>query len=137
MTTKIPAAIPTKPKIGLPAMNANAAQPNDSVVRTLTKMRWKAFSDISMGRARRKILQGIKRQSHQPGKKKYGETEQCIDHFLFRNQVHEKSGDDESVGAGDRQDYRYFHRPADLLQKRRPNHQRRRANHGNENIDAA
>src|SRR5580692_3487234 len=111
MTTKIPAAIAAKPKNGRPAMNAHAAQPNDSVVSSVTKIRWKALSDMSVGRAGRKIVQGVKRQPHQSGKKENGEREQRVDHFFLGNQVHEKSGDDKGVGARDCEDESHFQRP--------------------------
>src|ERR1700719_3968420 len=99
MMTRIPATIPIAPKTGLPAVNAHAAQPNDSVVSSVTKIRWNAFSDISVSRAGRKIVHGVKRQSHQSGKKENGEREERVNHFPFRNQVHEKSCDDEGIAA--------------------------------------
>ena len=48
MMTKIPATIPTAPQPERPLLNAHAAQPNDSEVSSVTKIRWKAFRDISL-----------------------------------------------------------------------------------------
>src|SRR5580700_8562179 len=102
MMTRIPATIPSAPKTFFPAKKAHALKPNDSVVSSVTKIRWKALSDISVRRAGGKILQGIDRQPHQSGKKENGECEQRVDHFFLGNQVHEKSGDDKGVGARNR-----------------------------------
>jgi len=134
--TKIPATIPSAPKIIFPEKKAHVLKPNDSVVSNVTKIRWKAFSDISVSRAGRKIVHGVKRQSHQSGKKENGEREERVNHFPFRNQVHEKSCDDEGIAARHNEDDCDFRRPADVLQKRRPNHQRRCAQHGDENVKA-
>src|ERR1700689_1456016 len=112
MITKIPMAIPSTPKRIFPETKAHALKPNDSVVSSVTKIRWNALSDILVGRAGRKILQGVKRQSHQSGKKENGEREQRVDHFFLRNQVHEKSGDNKGVGARDGEDESHFQRPS-------------------------
>src|SRR5271154_6573972 len=98
MMTKIPAATAIPPKTGLLSANAHAAQPNDSEVSSVTKIRWKAFSDIlvHLGSGR-KIVQRPHRQSHQPGEKKHGEGERGVNRFFLIQQVHEKSGDDEGV----------------------------------------
>ena len=45
MITTIPATTPAPPQKGRPAMKAHAAQPNDNDVSSVTKIRWKAFSD--------------------------------------------------------------------------------------------
>jgi hypothetical protein len=82
--TKIPATIEIPPKSGQPFVNAQAAQPNDSVVSSVTKIRWKAFSDISMRLGSgRKIVQRPHRQAHQAGEKKHGEGERGEDRFFF------------------------------------------------------
>ena len=81
--TKMPVAMASAPKSGLSAANAHAAQPNDSPVSSVTKMRWKALSDISMGRARREIVHGPDRQPDQAGDEKHGEAEHSVNHFLL------------------------------------------------------
>src|SRR5208282_6696180 len=113
--TRIPAAMPSAPKSGRPAANPHAAQPNDSVVSSVTKMRWKALSDMLMGRARGKIVHGVNRQPHQGRGEKHGKAEHGVNHFPLRNQVHEKSGDDKGVAAGDRQDEPHLDRPTEVL----------------------
>jgi hypothetical protein len=42
----MPATIPVTPQNVLPAENAHAAQPKDSDVNNVTKIKWKAFNDI-------------------------------------------------------------------------------------------
>src|SRR5277367_2778849 len=101
MMTRIPVIIPSAPKRFFPEKNAHALKPNDSVVSSVTKIRWNALSDILVRRAGWKILQCVKRQSHQTGEKENCEREQRVDHFFLGNQVHQKSGDDKGVGAGD------------------------------------
>ena len=44
--TKTPVITPATPQNVLPDWNAHAAQPNDSEVRSVTKMRWKAYRDM-------------------------------------------------------------------------------------------
>ena len=44
--TKMPVVIPAAPQKLQPDWKAHAAQPNDSEVSNVTKMRWKAFNDI-------------------------------------------------------------------------------------------
>src|ERR1035438_7027765 len=105
MMTRMPVATPAAPNAGRPELNAHAAKPNDSAVSSVTKMRWNAFSDISMGRAGREIVHGIERQRKQADDEEHGETEHGINHFLFRNQVHEKTGDDKGVSGGDAEDH--------------------------------
>src|SRR5437762_2866338 len=101
MMTKIPAATAIPPNVALPSANAHAAQPNASVVSSVTKIRWKAFSDISVRLgAGWKIVHRVNRQHKQPGDKKRGETQHGVDHFFFGQQVHEKAGDDKGVDAG-------------------------------------
>src|ERR1017187_4862269 len=100
MMTRMPVATPAAPNAGRPELNAHAAKPNDSAVSSVTKMRWKTFSDISMGRARRKIVHRVERQREQADNEKHGETEHGVNHPLFRNQVHEKAGHDEGVRGG-------------------------------------
>src|SRR5580692_9086148 len=117
MMTRIPATIPTAPKTGLSAANAHTAHPNDSEVNNVTKIRWNALSDMSVRCSGWKILQGVKRQSHQSGKKENGECEQCVDHFFLGNQVHEKSGDDEGVGARNHEDQRHFQSPGVMFRQ--------------------
>src|SRR5277367_1716868 len=112
MMTRIPAMIPSAPKTFFPEKKAQALKPNDSVVSNVTKIRWNALSDILVRRAGRKILQCVKRQSHQTGEKESCEREQCVDHFFLGNQVHQKSGDDEGVAARDHKDERHFQRPS-------------------------
>ena len=81
----MPAAMLAQPKIALPAANAPAAQPNDNAVSRVTKIRWKAFSDILVGlSAGRKIVHRPERQAHQAGKKEQGESERGIDRFFLR-----------------------------------------------------
>ena len=106
--TRIPVIIPSAPKRIFPDKKAHALKPNDSVVSSVTKIRWNALSDILVRRAGWKILQGVKRQSHQSGEKENGEREQRVDHFFFGNQVHQKSGDDEGVSARDGKDKTHF-----------------------------
>jgi len=48
MMTRMPVAMAVTPQPGLPLLNAHAAQPKDSEVSSVTKIRWKAFSDISI-----------------------------------------------------------------------------------------
>ena len=48
MITRMPVAIAATPQPGRPLLNAHAAQPKDSEVSSVTKIRWKAFSDISV-----------------------------------------------------------------------------------------
>ena len=48
MMMRMPVAIPATPQPGWLLLNAHAAQPNDSEVSSVTKIRWKAFSDISI-----------------------------------------------------------------------------------------
>src|SRR5476649_2522683 len=104
MMTKIPATIPSAPKTFFPEKKAHALKPNDSVVSSVTKIRWNALSDISVRRAGWEIVQCVKRQAHQSGKKENGERKQRVDHFFLGDQVHQKSGDDKGVGAGDCED---------------------------------
>ena len=79
MITKMPAAIPVTPQNALPAANAQAAQPNDSEVSSVTKIKWKALSDISVHLSTgRKILHRVERQSQQSCKKEHSEAEQRI-----------------------------------------------------------
>src|SRR5476649_1003809 len=111
MMTRIPVTIPSAPKRIFPERNAHALKPNESVVSSVTKIRWNALSDILVRRAGRKILQSVKRQAHQPGKKENGEREQRVDHFFLGNQVHEKPGYNEGIGARDGKDESHFQRP--------------------------
>src|SRR5476649_493524 len=106
MMTRIPAAIPIPPRTELPSANAHAAQPNDSVVSSVTKIRWKAFSDISVRLGSgRKIVQRPHRQSHQAGEKEHGESERGVDRLFLGQQMHEKTGDDKGIDTGDGEDH--------------------------------
>src|SRR5271167_4545116 len=98
MMTRIPAVTAIPPKTGLPSANAHAAQPNDSAVSSVTKIRWKAFSDIlvRLG-AGRKIVHRVNGQHKQPGDEKHGETQHGVDHFFLGKQVHEVAGDHKGV----------------------------------------
>ena len=82
--TRIPAATAMPPKVGLPSANAHAAQPNDSEVSSVTKIRWKAFNDILMRLGSgRKIVQRVNGQHEQSGDEKHGETQDGVNHFLL------------------------------------------------------
>src|SRR5580700_6602788 len=99
--TKTPATIPVTPQKALPSENAHAAQPNDSEVSSVTKIRWKAFSDISVDSgAERKIAHGPQRQAHQSREKEDSAGKDGIDHFSLRQQVHQKPGHHKGVADG-------------------------------------
>src|ERR1035437_3029107 len=115
MITKIPATIPDAPQKLLPVEKAHAAQPNDSAVSSVTKIRWKAFSDILVsGGSGRKIIHREHRQAHQPDEKNHRENEDGIDHFFLGQQVHEITGDEKGVHDGDGENHRHFCRPAEV-----------------------
>jgi len=116
--TRIAATIPSAPKITCPAIKAHALKPNDSVVSSVTKIRWNALSDILVSRAGWKILQCVKRQSHQSGEKENGEREQRVDHFFLGNQMHEKSGNDEGVATRYDENEPHFQRPCIMFRQK-------------------
>lgn len=89
MITKMAAIIPPTPKRILPDANAHAENTSASVVSSVTKIRWNAFSDILVhGRSGREIAHRIPRQPEQTENEKNGKTQNGINHFLFRKQVH-------------------------------------------------
>src|SRR5437016_12873917 len=59
----------------------------------------------------RKISEGPDRQKHQPDKEKRGEHQDAIDHLPLRNQVHEITGYQESLAAGNEQRHADIDRP--------------------------
>src|SRR6266404_206449 len=53
------------------------------------------------GGQRRKVGEGPHGEEHQPNKEKRGKGQDPVNHLAFRNQVHEKAGDQERFGGGD------------------------------------
>ena len=87
---------------------------------------------------RRKIIHCVERQTHQTGEEEHGKTENRINQFLFGQQVHQEAGDQKRVDARHAQYHRHFDRPSVMgWQVGDENHQRDRAQHADENIDAA
>src|SRR5689334_4810782 len=61
---------------------------------------WMALRDmLDVDQARR--VHGPDGEIHQAGQKNDGEHQNAVNHFAFRDQVHEETGDEGSLGAGD------------------------------------